>query len=385
MKLKSIITDAASSPSATTKFIPVPVIIFLLSVQISGCSNKQPDLPEQEFSWIQENDLKESQTTIEVFSDENTVSAMEAENHSETINRADEAKTDHDSQPQENNTISANTVNSSQNTALQPEKRNPTTDNDYYRVATNISSAEVERYAAQVRQQFLVQDWSAISSEIAYPITISDKTYENSEDFLKASSSFGSNLNKDFLTAVENEDCVEMFCNYEGIMLGESGQIWIGEVLNADFSSQGLKIIAVNGLLKADSDDTIVDAVVKVYAGFYIDETGLYGDSLEGKTLTYYSVRTSNVTKNSFDFQIIAVPVENGSIQDNLKKVFRAGTANFIEDGKKAVYHNDTENLYFLFGDDQIEPTLGKIEIKGVKELEEKVYINNSIPGHEAG
>ena len=385
MKLKSIITNAASSLGATTKFIPVPVVILLLSVQISGCSNKQPDLPEQEFSWIQENDLKESQTTIEVFSDENTVSAMEAENHSETINRADEAKTDHDSQPQENNTISANTVNSSQNTALQPEKRNPTTDNDYYRVATNISSAEVERYAAQVRQQFLVQDWSAISSEIAYPITISDKTYENSEDFLKASSSYGSNLNKDFLTAVENEDCVEMFCNYEGIMLGESGQIWIGEVLNADFSSQGLKIIAVNGLLKADSDDTIVDAVVKVYAGFYIDETGLYGDSLEGKTLTYYSVRTSNVTKNSFDFQIIAVPVENGSIQDNLKKVFRAGTANFIEDGKKAVYHNDTENLYFLFGDDQIEPTLGKIEIKGVKELEEKVYINNSIPGHEAG
>lgn len=385
MKLKSIITNAASSLGATTKFIPVPVVILLLSVQISGCSNKQPDLPEQEFSWIQENDLKESQTTIEVFSDENTVSAMEAENHSETINRADEAKTDHDSQPQENNTISANTVNSSQNTALQPEKRNPTTDNDYYRVATNISSAEVERYAAQVRQQFLVQDWSAISSEIAYPITISDKTYENSEDFLKASSSFGSNLNKDFLTAVENEDCVEMFCNYEGIMLGESGQIWIGEVLNADFSSQGLKIIAVNGLLKADSDDTIVDAVVKVYAGFYIDETGLYGDSLEGKTLTYYSVRTSNVTKNSFDFQIIAVPVENGSIQDNFKKVFRAGTANFIEDGKKAVYHNDTENLYFLFGDDQIEPTLGKIEIKGVKELEGKVYINNSIPGHEAG
>ena len=385
MKLKSIITITVSSLGATTKFIPVPVVILLLSVQISGCSNKQSDLPEQEFSWIQENDLKESQTTIEVFSDENTVSAMEAENHSETINRADEAKTYHDSQPQENNTISANTVNSSQNTALQPEKRNPTTDNDYYRVATNISSAEVERYAAQVRQQFLGQDWSAISSEIAYPITISDKTYENSEDFLKASSSYGSNLNKDFLTAVENEDCVEMFCNYEGIMLGESGQIWIGEVLNADFSSQGLKIIAVNGLLKADSDDTIVDAVVKVYAGFYIDETGLYGDSLEGKTLTYYSVRTSNVTKNSFDFQIIAVPVENGSIQDNLSKVFRAGTANFIEDGKKAVYHNDTENLYFLFGDDQIEPTLGKIEIKGVKELEGKVYINNSIPGHEAG
>ena len=123
MKLKSIITITVSSLGATTKFIPVPVVILLLSVQISGCSNKQSDLPEQEFSWIQENDLKESQTTIEVFSDENTVSAMEAENHSETINRADEAKTDHDSQPQENNTISANTVNSSQNKGT----RQPTT------------------------------------------------------------------------------------------------------------------------------------------------------------------------------------------------------------------------------------------------------------------
>lgn len=81
----------------------------------------------------------------------------------------------------------------------------------------------------------------------AYPIPA---WYENSEDFLNASNSFNSNLNENFLTAIENEDCVEMFCNYEGIMIGESGQIWIGEVLNADFSSQGLKITAINGLLK---------------------------------------------------------------------------------------------------------------------------------------
>lgn len=132
-------------------------------------------------------------------------------------------------------------------------------------------------------------------------------------------------------------------------------------------------------------DDVIVDAVVKVYDGVYIEETGLFDANFEDKTLIYYCVQTSNVTKNSFDFQIVAVPVENGNIRDDLLSVFRAGTAYFIEDGKKAVYYNDTENLYFLFGDDQIEPTLGKIEIEGVEELEEKVYINNSIPGHEAG
>lgn len=202
MKLKSIIINVEPFLIVTTEFMSKTVVILfilLLSVQISGCSNKQPDLPVQDFSLIEE-------------------------------------KTDHYSQPEENN---------------------PITDNNYYQAATSISSADVELYAAQVRQQFLMQDWSAISSEISYPITISDITYENSEDFLNASNRFGSNLNEAFLTAIENEDCVEMFCNYEGIMIGESGQIWISEVLNADFSSQGLKITAINGLLNTNSDDII--------------------------------------------------------------------------------------------------------------------------------
>lgn len=340
------------------------LLVLLFSVQLSGCSNKQPDPPVQEFSLTEENGLKESPTTVEVFRDETAVSAAEPENRSESIDRADGAKTDPPSQPEENN---------------------PGTGNDSYRAATDISSAEVEQYAAQVRQQFLTQDWSAISSEISYPITISGITYENGEDFLNASDSFGSNLNDAFLTAVKEEDCVEMFCNYEGIMIGESGQIWIGEVLNADLSSQGLKITAINGLLNTNPDDITVDAAVKVYDGVYIEETGLYDADLEGKTLTYYCVQTSKVTKDSFDFQIVAIPVENGTIQDDLSNVFRAGTASFIEDGKKAICHNDTGDLYFLFGDDQIEPTLGKMEIDGAKELEGKVYINNSIPGHEAG
>lgn len=41
-----------------------------------------------------------------------------------------------------------------------------------------------------------------------------------------------------------------MFCSWQGIMLGETGQIWIGEVLNEENASQGLMITAVNDLLK---------------------------------------------------------------------------------------------------------------------------------------
>lgn len=123
-------------------------------------------------------------------------------------------------------------------------------DSGFYRVATGISSVEVERYAAQVRQQFLAHDWAAVASEIAYPVAISGVTYSSSAAFLEASENFDGNLDDAFFSALEAEDCVEMFCNYQGIMLGETGQVWIGEVLDESLASQGLKIIAVNGLTK---------------------------------------------------------------------------------------------------------------------------------------
>ncbi|MDE6990998.1 MAG: hypothetical protein K2P42_10125 [Lachnospiraceae bacterium] len=123
-------------------------------------------------------------------------------------------------------------------------------DSGFYRVATSISSVEVERYAAQVRQQFLAHDWTAVASKIAYPVAISGVTYSSSAAFLEASENFDGNLDDAFFSALEAEDCVEMFCNYQGIMLGETGQVWIGEVLDESLVSQGLKIIAVNGLTK---------------------------------------------------------------------------------------------------------------------------------------
>lgn len=136
-----------------------------------------------------------------------------------------------------------------QSVVSQPEE-GTIADSGFYRVATGISSVEVERYAAQVRQQFLAHDWTAVASEIAYPVAISGVTYSSSASFLEASENFDGNLDDAFFSALEAEDCVEMFCNYQGIMLGETGQVWIGEVLDESLASQGLKIIAVNGLTK---------------------------------------------------------------------------------------------------------------------------------------
>lgn len=68
---------------------------------------------------------------------------------SESINQADEEKADVYSQTEENNAIRDNTVDTSQNISPEPEESDPITDNDYYRAATSISSAEVE-------QQYLI-------------------------------------------------------------------------------------------------------------------------------------------------------------------------------------------------------------------------------------
>lgn len=147
------------------------------------------------------------------------------------------------------NTDTADVSDIPQSVVSQPED-GTIADSGFYRVATGISSVEVERYAAQVRQQFLAHDWTAVASEIAYPVAISGVTYSSSASFLEASENFDGNLDDAFFSALEAEDCVEMFCNYQGIMLGETGQVWIGEVLDESLASQGLKIIAVNGLTK---------------------------------------------------------------------------------------------------------------------------------------
>lgn len=147
------------------------------------------------------------------------------------------------------NTDTADVSDIPQSVVSQPED-GTIADSGFYRVATGISSVDVERYAAQVRQQFLAHDWTAVASEIAYPVAISGVTYSSSAAFLEASENFDGNLDDAFFSALEAEDCVEMFCNYQGIMLGETGQVWIGEVLDESLASQGLKIIAVNGLTK---------------------------------------------------------------------------------------------------------------------------------------
>ena len=121
---------------------------------------------------------------------------------------------------------------------------------EYYSVCTNYSKSEVEQLAKEVREFILTEDWEKLSEYVAYPITIAGVTYEDSTSFLAVP--FGTHLDEASIEAIRNESCTDMFCNYAGIMMG-NGEVWIGEVLNEDYSSAGLHVIGLN-ILKATED-----------------------------------------------------------------------------------------------------------------------------------
>lgn len=125
-----------------------------------------------------------------------------------------------------------------------------------------------------------------------------------------------------------------------------------------------------------------VSAQVKIYEGSYIDERGVYDvGPTEESDLIYCFVIVDRVSNKSFDFEINEVTLKTGEIKNIIPK----NTAYFVEDGKKAVFYDNTHELYFMFDDDQIQPTIGRMTIVGMETLEGHIYMNNQIPGHEAG
>lgn len=116
-------------------------------------------------------------------------------------------------------------------------------DEDYYSLCTSYSKTEVEQFAKEIREMILTQNWAALADRVRFPFTMGDITCEDKEDFLNIP--FDTLLNPDALAALEAEDCTDMFFKFSGIMLG-SGEVWISEVLNEDFSSAGLWVIGLH-------------------------------------------------------------------------------------------------------------------------------------------
>jgi len=80
-----------------------------------------------------------------------------------------------------------------------------------------------------------------VSEMTAYPITIQGVEYVDAERLAHADIV----LSEEYKEALKAASCENLFANGEGIMLGD-GEVWIGEVLDEDMQSEGLKIIAIN-------------------------------------------------------------------------------------------------------------------------------------------
>ena len=114
-----------------------------------------------------------------------------------------------------------------------------------YETCTGLSAFEVERFARRVRKLILEGDCESLAEECAYPLTVDGREYEDKETLL--ASGLLLDPEQDFLEAMEQETCGNLFCSWQGIMLG-NGKVWIRELLSEDMTSQGLKITALNGL-----------------------------------------------------------------------------------------------------------------------------------------
>ncbi|MBQ6787693.1 MAG: hypothetical protein IJO85_08225 [Lachnospiraceae bacterium] len=146
-------------------------------------------------------------------------------------------------------TESVETVEINANTAMQEEEQvNPATDiepeitqpeqESMYVLVTNKSKEEVEKYAKEIKQLFLERRWNHLAEEISYPIEIDGTTYASSEDFIQAD--FENKYDIAFIQALEAETCESMYCDSNGIRLG-NGEVWSAEVENA------LKVTDIHG------------------------------------------------------------------------------------------------------------------------------------------
>lgn len=132
-----------------------------------------------------------------------------------------------------------------------------TTLEDYYKMATNKTAREVEDFARLVKGTLLEMDFEKMSELVAYPITIDGERIESQEEFLNMN--YGSKVNPKFLEKVEAASCERMFCNWQGIMLGDTGSVWIAEVLDGNMESEGLRVIALNDLVNPAASVTSED------------------------------------------------------------------------------------------------------------------------------
>jgi hypothetical protein len=133
-----------------------------------------------------------------------------------------------------------------------------------------------------------------------------------------------------------------------------------------------------------ETESDHIKANVQLYEGTYFDE-GVYkyvDIPTTESPFVYCEIMISNITDTSFDFTIS----ETVMATNESTVIFPTSTAFFTGDGTEATYSAKDQTFHFEFPQDQdLYPIIRDMKVTGFSKLEGNTYINNSIPGHEAG
>lgn len=113
--------------------------------------------------------------------------------------------------------------------------------NSRYYVAGFGGDKEVEEFAQKLREAVISKEKKKVSAMVLYPINVNinskDISIKNKADFIK---NYGEIFHKSFYDKIKCSIAHNMFAKDEGVMLGDKGEIWIGN------KEGGIWVIAIN-------------------------------------------------------------------------------------------------------------------------------------------
>ena len=123
-------------------------------------------------------------------------------------------------------------------------------DPDRYAAVTAMDKAKVETVVGfNVRTAYLSENWYAMADMIRYPIMINGTELADSDAFLGYM--IDKTISENDRNAMLEEDFLDMFVNYQGIMMGD-GEIWLSDPNYGTDEEPVLEIIAINGIVERE-------------------------------------------------------------------------------------------------------------------------------------
>lgn len=114
-----------------------------------------------------------------------------------------------------------------------------------YSAVTALPAAEVEAFCADMKDAYLSGDWAKLAEHANWPLIVNGSVIDGKDAFLAFAD--GKSISAADRSAMEQETCVNLFFNGQGICLGD-GEIWINDANYMPGADPLLQIISLNGI-----------------------------------------------------------------------------------------------------------------------------------------